>query len=68
MTTKPAARQALATPVELSAYLEIPEATIRIWRHRGVGPRWVRVGRHIRYRWTDVEEWLDRQSAGGDAA
>jgi excisionase family DNA binding protein len=61
-------RAALATPMEVSEYLEIPETTIRIWRHRKVGPPWFRVGRHVRYRWTDIERWLESQAGGGQVA
>lgn len=49
----------LAWPKEVSAYLGIPENTLTQWRHRGIGPRSFPVGRHVRYRWADVERWLD---------
>jgi hypothetical protein len=42
-------------------WLDIPPATPKQWRWQGKGPRYVKVGRHIRYRRADVEEWL----AGG---
>lgn len=29
------------------------------------GPRWSKVGRHVRYRWSDIEKWLDQQAKGG---
>ena len=60
MTT--AERRPLATPVQIAEYLEIPEPTLRQWRHKGTGPQWTRVGRHVRYRWSDVEAWLDSQT------
>lgn len=31
------------------------------WRNRREGPRGFRVGRHIRYQWADVTEWIERQ-------
>ncbi|MFE6867831.1 helix-turn-helix transcriptional regulator [Kitasatospora sp. NPDC057692] len=34
------------------------------WRHRSQGPVAIKVGRHLRYRWAEVEAWLDGQSAG----
>ncbi|MFI7607663.1 helix-turn-helix transcriptional regulator [Micromonospora sp. NPDC049366] len=52
----------LATPEEVSEYLTVPVATLYQWRHRGIGPRASKVGRHLRYRWPDVEKWLDEQS------
>lgn len=61
-------RRPLATMAEVAAYLKTPVATLYQWRHRGVGPRGSRVGRHVRYRWDDVERWLDEQATGQGAA
>jgi len=38
--------------------------TIYQWRHRRDGPPGYRVGRHVRYRWTDVQAWLEDQTDG----
>lgn len=51
----------LMTPAQLAVHLQIPQTTIHQWRHKKVGPPWFRVGRHVRYRWSDVQEWLDGQ-------
>lgn len=59
-------RRGLATIEEVSGYLRISVNTLYQWRHRGVGPRAALVGRHLRYRWSDVEKWLDQQAS--DAA
>jgi excisionase family DNA binding protein len=48
----------LLSAQQLADYLEVPIATIYAWRHRGEGPPGFRVGRHIRYRRTDVELWI----------
>jgi len=50
--------RALATPVEVADYLRVPLRTLYRWRYAGEGPPGYRVGRHLRFRWTDVEEWL----------
>lgn len=44
---------------ELAEYLDVPVATVRKWRFEGHGPRSLKVGRHVRYRRADVEQWLD---------
>ena len=44
---------------ELAKYLEVPKATIYGWRNRGVGPPGFQVGKHVRFRWTDIERWID---------
>lgn len=48
---------------DVSAYLQVPERTIYDWRARNIGPRSIKVGRHLRYRREDVEEWLNQQTA-----
>lgn len=60
------ARRALATEDDLITYLGKPRGTLRNWRYRGIGPKWKRLeGRSVRYRWSDVESWLDEQPGGG---
>lgn len=56
---------ALLDPDQLSILLKVPKGTIYQWRHRGIGPRSIRVGRHLRYRRSDVERWLDERSIPG---
>lgn len=63
MTGKPGARRPLATPEEVSEHYGIPMATLYQWRHRGTGPRSAKIGRHIRYRWVDVDAYFDAQAA-----
>jgi excisionase family DNA binding protein len=65
MTNNPTARlepsdQLVSIP-ELAAYLGVPIATIYQWRHHRRGPASYRIGRHIRYRSTDIEHWLEAQ-------
>jgi excisionase family DNA binding protein len=47
---------------EAAAYLRLPIATMRDWRHRGVGPDSFKVGRHVRYRRSVLRAWLREQS------
>jgi excisionase family DNA binding protein len=46
---------------ELARYLAVPVKTLYSWRYRKQGPRALRVGRHLRYRWSDVQQWIDQQ-------
>ena len=46
---------------ELAAYFEVPVKTLYAWRYRREGPRAFRVGRHLRYRWSDVELWIQER-------
>lgn len=56
-------RRALATPEEVAEYYGVPVATLYQWRHRGLGPRSSKVGRHVRYRWEDVERYIDEKAS-----
>ena len=49
----------LLTVQQLADYLEVPIATIYAWRYRGEGPPGFRVGKHLRFRWADVESWIN---------
>jgi excisionase family DNA binding protein len=53
------------TIADLSAMLGVPVDTLYGWRHRGAGPRGYRVGRHVRYRRSSVEAWLEEQAVRG---
>lgn len=50
------------SPNEAAALLGVAPGTLANWRHRGGGPRFVKVGSRVRYRACDVEEWLDGQT------
>jgi predicted DNA-binding transcriptional regulator AlpA len=53
---------------EVSSWLQVPAATLYRWRYMDSGPRSVRVGRHVRYLVSDVEEWLSAApSRGGES-
>lgn len=52
----------LLTTAEASALLNTPIATLRWWRHNGVGPKAFRLGaRKIMYKRSDLMRWLDEQ-------
>lgn len=55
--------RALASSTEVAEYLGVPVRTLGQWAYRGVGPRYSKIGRHRRYRWSDVEQYIDGQSA-----
>ena len=52
----------LAEPPAVAEVLGVPEHTLAQWRSRGKGPDYIKVGRHVRYRWSAVNMWLDEQS------
>lgn len=52
----------LLTSTEVADLLRVPVGSVYDWRSRQVGPRGVNVGRHVRYRRSDVDAWLDQQA------
>jgi excisionase family DNA binding protein len=42
---------------ELADRLGLPVKTLAQWASKGTGPRYARMGRHVRYRLSDVLEW-----------
>jgi DNA-binding transcriptional MerR regulator len=52
------------TTGEAAAFLNLPEATLRWWRHSGVGPKSYRLGgRRVFYDRQDLEWWAREQKA-----
>ena len=49
----------LLTITEAADMLRTPVATLRYWRHQGIGPRSFRLGRRVLYRRDDVHAWID---------
>lgn len=43
---------------QVAAYLHVPKRTLYRWRTLGYGPPGKKVGRHLRYRATDVVTWF----------
>ena len=54
----------LISPAELAAWLSIPVGTIYRWNYLGTGPQALRLGKHVRYRHSEVETWLTAQARG----
>ena len=49
----------LLTVEDLADYLDVPIATVYAWRYRRQGPPGFRIGRHLRFRWSDIERWIE---------
>ena len=53
----------LLTESEVSEILRCTKAALRRWRREERGPRFIRVGRLIRYRLTDVDQFLESNAS-----
>ena len=46
---------------ELADYLDVPVKTLYAWRYRRECPLAFRVGRHLRYRRSDIQRWIQQR-------
>ncbi len=53
----------LWTVEQVSAFLQVPVATLYQWRHHRSGPPAFKVGKHLRYDPVAVRSWLTEQAA-----
>jgi predicted DNA-binding transcriptional regulator AlpA len=37
-------------------------AVLADWRHQKRGPRYIKIGKSIRYRLSDIDNWIDRHT------
>jgi predicted DNA-binding transcriptional regulator AlpA len=51
-------RLGLITPEELAVALEVTTATLQTWRVQDYGPRYVKLGKGVFYRYEEVKEWI----------
>lgn len=49
----------LASISEIADALHTTTARLAQMRYRGTGPKFVKCGRRVLYRWSDVQDWLD---------
>jgi len=55
------------TRPEVAERLKVPEKTLAQWAYQGRGPKYSLLGRHARYRLSDLVAWENEQSTGGAA-
>lgn len=50
----------LLTTKEAAQYLTIKAQTLEFWRCRGGGPQFIKIGRAVRYRKTDLDFFTEK--------
>ena len=50
----------LLTETEAAEMTDVRPQTMAVWRSKGVGPPYVKVGRNVRYRPRDIEEYIEK--------
>jgi hypothetical protein len=51
-----------ASPTQVAAVLGTTEAGLAQMRYRGTGPRFIKRGRRVLYRWNDVRSFLNENT------
>jgi hypothetical protein len=62
MTTKPSVKDDIAKPVQVAEALDTSLMGLAQMRYRGTGPKFIKRGSRVLYRWSDVSDYLDGQT------
>jgi hypothetical protein len=54
----------LLTEKVAARLLAVSNRTLQTWRCKGIGPAFVRAGRAVRYRQTDLDAWIVANTVG----
>ncbi|MEO8840181.1 MAG: helix-turn-helix domain-containing protein [Kofleriaceae bacterium] len=57
----------LVDEASLAKRLNVSRSTLQSWRYTGRGPRWIKLGRLIRYRVRDIDDYLEAHTRGNVA-
>lgn len=58
----------LMTETEVAQLLKRSVKTLRNDRSAGRGPKWSKLGKSVRYKFSDVMEWVNDKTGGGGTA
>lgn len=64
ITTDTIATDDLIDEAKLATKLGVTRSTLQSWRYAAKGPRYIKVGKFVRYRVADVEAYLRAQTRG----
>jgi len=48
----------IMTTAQAAQFLGLRTNTLEIWRYRGTGPQYLKLGRAVRYRLSDLEDFI----------
>ena len=55
-------RDPLLSPKKTSAFLDVPVGTLSNWRVADKGPLYLKIQHSVRYRMSDLENWIAAQN------
>jgi predicted DNA-binding transcriptional regulator AlpA len=53
-------RIGLVSELQFAAMMGVTDYTLQVWRVKGTGPKFVKLGRSIFYRLKHIDEWMDK--------
>jgi len=58
--------KAIMTVAEAAEYLGLSQSALNKWRCYGMqyGPAYIKMGKSVRYRLEDLQEWIDENAVG----
>lgn len=59
MPTNTLKDNALLDTIGAAYKLGLQPSTLKLWRHKKIGPKYIKVGRSIRYSLADLEEYIE---------
>ena len=68
VSTPSTATESLLSSQEVADKLGLSVRTLDCWSYENRGPRFHKIGRHRRYRLSDLERWIDAQAVDFGAA
>ena len=54
----------LASVEELADFCFVSTATVHQWLYKGTAPKSYKIGKHRRFRWSDIYAWLEDRADG----
>ena len=51
-------QESLLSPKQAAIYLNLAVSSLAKWRVEGIGPRYTKLGSAVRYRRTDLDDWV----------
>ena len=67
MTTATIQPPAMLNTPDAAAYLGVQEPTLETWRCLGRGPAFVKIGRLVRYRVADLDQYIESRRVNSTA-
>lgn len=62
MRPSPSAEENLLREGDAADFLNLSSRTLQAWRNRGIGPRFIRAGRAVRYQRKDLQTWIEENT------